>query len=268
MKFDQLVESVLNGLAKNESAQDLADKHKVSLAHIEKEITAGIQIELEHTKDRSVAKKIAMDHLFEDPSYYTKLATMEKKPKIFLDMDGLLADLFDKVAQEIHHKPYKDLSVEEKNEAKRIWIDKDEATKFFDKQGGVEAFFAGLPTFGDKTTQIIDTVMEFAGEYRICSHPAAMDREASKRGKIAWIKKHLSPAPVEMFFPQNKADYAIDDNGSPNILIDDFPPYIKLWRDAGGIAIEMRTDNFDSAQEVKEFLERELNRLTSAQSRL
>ena len=268
MKFDQLVESVLNGLAKNETVQDLADKHKVSLAHIEKEVAAGVQVELEHTKDRSVAKKIAMDHLFEDPDYYTKLKSIEKKPKVFLDMDGLLADLFEKVAQEIHHKHYKDLSAEEKNEAKRIWTDKEEATKFFDKQGGVETFFAGLPTFGDKTTQIIDTVMEFAEEYRICSHPAAMDREASKRGKIAWIKKHLSPSPIEMVFPQNKADYAVNEDGSPNILVDDFTPYIKHWRDAGGIAIQMRTDNFDSAQEVKEFLERELNRLTSAQSRL
>ena len=222
MKFHQLVEEVLNGLAKDKTPQDLADKHSVSLDHIEQQISAGIEVELEHTKDRSIAKEIAMDHLFEDPEYYLKLKSIEKKPKVFLDMDGLLADLFEKVAQEIHHKHYKYLSVEEKNEAKRIWTDKEEATKFFDKQGSVEEFFANLPTFGDRTKQIIDTVMEFAGEYRICSHPAAKDREASKRGKIAWIKKHLSPAPVEMFFPQNKADYAVNEDGSPNILIDDF----------------------------------------------
>lgn len=111
-------------------------------------------------------------------------------------MDGLLADLFEKVAQEIHHKHYKDLSVEEKNEAKRIWTDKEEATKFFDKQGGIQRFFANLPTFGNRTKQIIDTVIEFAGEYRICSRPASEDREASKKGKIAWIEKHLNPAPI------------------------------------------------------------------------
>ena len=33
----------------------------------------GIKIELEHTKDENVAKEIAMDHLAEDPEYYTKL---------------------------------------------------------------------------------------------------------------------------------------------------------------------------------------------------
>ena len=266
MKFDQLVEEVLNGLAKDKTPQDLADKHSVSLDHIEQQISAGVEVELEHTKDLSIAKEIAMDNLFEDPEYYLKLKSIEKKPKVFLDMDGLLADLFGKVAQEIYHKSYKELTEQEKNEAKRIWIDKEEATKFFDKQGGVEALFANLSTFGDRTKQIVDTVMEFAGEYRICSHPASKDREASKKGKIAWIEKHLSPAPVEMFFPQNKAVHAVNEDGSPNILVDDYPPYIKHWRDAGGIAVEMRTDDFKSAQEVKEFLEKNLNQLTSASS--
>lgn len=37
----------------------------------------GIKVELEHTKDRKVAREIAMDHLTEDPAYYEKLARME-----------------------------------------------------------------------------------------------------------------------------------------------------------------------------------------------
>ena len=262
MKFDRLVEAILNGLAKGKSPRDLADKHNVSLEHINKQIEKGIEVELEHTQDKSVAEEIAMDHLFEDPDYYTKLKSIEKKQtKVFLDMDGLLADLFEKVAQEIHQKSYKDLSDEEKSEAKRIWTDKEEAKKFFDEQGGVEAFFANLPTFGDRTEAIVDTVVSLTGEYRICSHPTSKDIEGSKRGKIAWIEQHLSPLPVEMFFPQNKAQYAVNEDGSPNILVDDFPPYIKHWKEAGGIAIEMRTDDFESAQEAKDFLEGELSKV-------
>jgi hypothetical protein len=178
--------------------------------------------------------------------------------KVFLDMDGVLANLFDRVAQEIHHKPYKNITAEEKAEAKKIWSNKKDAAKFFNHLGGVEHFFATLPTFGDRTQAVVDTAIKVAGEYRICSHPASIDREASKKGKITWINKHLSPQPIEMFFPQNKADYAIDRDGTPNILIDDFPPYINAWRNAGGTAIEMRTDNFNNAQEVKLFLEKEL----------
>jgi len=38
-----------------------------------KELKSGIEIEKEHTQDVALATKIAMDHLKEDPKYYTKL---------------------------------------------------------------------------------------------------------------------------------------------------------------------------------------------------
>ena len=38
-----------------------------------KELEAGIKVEMEHTEDPEIAKKIAMDHLSEDPLYYEKL---------------------------------------------------------------------------------------------------------------------------------------------------------------------------------------------------
>lgn len=37
------------------------------------ELARGIEVELEHTKNRRLAKEIALDHLAEDPRYYTKL---------------------------------------------------------------------------------------------------------------------------------------------------------------------------------------------------
>ena len=37
------------------------------------ELRRGIKVELEHTKSRKVAEKIALHHLDEDPKYYTKL---------------------------------------------------------------------------------------------------------------------------------------------------------------------------------------------------
>jgi hypothetical protein len=38
----------------------------------------GIEVEMEHTKDRKIAKEIAKDHLSEDPNYYKKLKKIEK----------------------------------------------------------------------------------------------------------------------------------------------------------------------------------------------
>lgn len=45
------------------------------------QIRRGTQHELEHTTDRAIARKIACDHLREDPYYYTHLAKMEKQYK-------------------------------------------------------------------------------------------------------------------------------------------------------------------------------------------
>jgi len=42
-----------------------------------KRLVEGIKVEMEHTDDELVARKIALDHLKEDPFYYTKLGAME-----------------------------------------------------------------------------------------------------------------------------------------------------------------------------------------------
>lgn len=44
-----------------------------------KELEMGIQIELEHTNDKDIAKQIAKDHLNEFSDYYTRLKAMESK---------------------------------------------------------------------------------------------------------------------------------------------------------------------------------------------
>lgn len=67
----------LRGLAKGKTPEDIAKKHKVDVAQIQKQIRAGIEVELEHTKSRTTARAIAMDHVFEDPKYYDKLKKVE-----------------------------------------------------------------------------------------------------------------------------------------------------------------------------------------------
>jgi len=42
------------------------------------ELKMGIEIEKEHTDDLEIAKTIALQHLAEDPKYYTKLKKMEQ----------------------------------------------------------------------------------------------------------------------------------------------------------------------------------------------
>lgn len=55
------------------SARMLAAKHNVSIGHIITQLRKGIQVEKEHTTYGQTAREIALDHLSEDPNYYTKL---------------------------------------------------------------------------------------------------------------------------------------------------------------------------------------------------
>ncbi len=61
---------------KDKISGGLADKAQPSDFDSE-QLKKGIKIELEHTNDEDVAKEIAMDHLAEDPEYYTKLSKIE-----------------------------------------------------------------------------------------------------------------------------------------------------------------------------------------------
>lgn len=45
----------------------------------QRELRMGIAVEMEHTKSRRLAREIAMDHLSEDPRYYTKLKKVHKE---------------------------------------------------------------------------------------------------------------------------------------------------------------------------------------------
>lgn len=73
-------EKIKGGLADNMSLSDIAHKHKVDIKTLTKQFLQGVEVEMkEHTKSKKEAIEIAMDHLVEDPEYYTKLKKIETK---------------------------------------------------------------------------------------------------------------------------------------------------------------------------------------------
>lgn len=58
--------------------EKLAMYHKVDLNVILQQLKQGISVESEHTSHKEVAREIALDHLKEDPYYYSQLAKVEK----------------------------------------------------------------------------------------------------------------------------------------------------------------------------------------------
>lgn len=70
-------EKLKGGLADKLSIGDIAVKHKVGVEELTKQFLKGFKKEFEHTKNEKEASEIAMDHLSEDPKYYTKLKKVE-----------------------------------------------------------------------------------------------------------------------------------------------------------------------------------------------
>jgi hypothetical protein len=60
---------------------ELAKKYQTTYGKVMIQLNKGIKTELEHTNNRLVAKKIALDHLAEDLLYYQKLRKIERKFK-------------------------------------------------------------------------------------------------------------------------------------------------------------------------------------------
>ena len=64
-------------LAKGYTIADIAEMKGVSLGYATEQLRKGMEVEMEHTDDKSIAEAIAKDHLFEDIEYYKKLEKME-----------------------------------------------------------------------------------------------------------------------------------------------------------------------------------------------
>jgi len=83
-KFEEQIYSVLGSIFaagkafKNKFTEEDADP---------KELAMGVKVEMEHTTDAEIAKRIALDHLEEIEDYYTRLKKMEEEAGIKESVD-------------------------------------------------------------------------------------------------------------------------------------------------------------------------------------
>lgn len=152
---------------------------------------------------------------------------------VYVDMDGVLADLFNHVG-EIH-------DVEHYNQ-----MTLDQWEEFFKNSNAYE-LFRSLPAF-PTANKLLQMVVDFAGGYTILSSPLNFDKEGSIKGKREWLAKHIHVPADNVVFEHDKYKYATS-NGKPNILIDDYGVNIRKWESAGGIAIKYQADE-DSLSKV------------------
>jgi pyrimidine deaminase RibD-like protein len=160
-------------------------------------------------------------------------------------MDGVLADFFAEYAKlaGVTNGSYRD-------------IPPAKVDPTLDKMIGTD-FFARLPMFPTAPQLVAMTVKQF-GKYHICSSPLRGDFANSEKWKRVWIQKHLKPQPTDIIITPNKAKYAVQKDGTPNILIDDRGSNISSWEAAGGIGIKYQADE-DSLQKVVDGFKRAMN---------
>ena len=160
--------------------------------------------------------------------------------KIYLDMDGVLADFFTGFANhaKVHH--WKQIQNKEKT------IQELQGTDFFNT----------LDTY-PSTMELVNFVQTLVGDddWGICSSPLRGDRDNSAYWKRVWLTRHFIMPKVEnLIFTGRKEQYAMDNiDGKPNVLIDDKPDNVGRWTAKGGVGIRYQA-NEDSLVDLKQKL--------------
>lgn len=161
-------------------------------------------------------------------------------PKVYVDMDGVLADFFSALAQYRGVDHWKDGGEDSVQDSIKAIQGTD--------------FFSTLPVFST-APNIINSVKAFTGgEWYINSSPLRDDHENSKKHKLDWLKNNNFD-PSGVIITTRKESYAINkQTNQPNILIDDKPSNLERWTAKGGIGIRYQATQ-DSPERVQKGLE-------------
>ena len=178
---------------------------------------------------------------------------VQRKPKVYVDMDGVIANFYAGVTQVTGHAEPRELALQDMEDTMASFKGTD--------------FFYQLPKY-EQADQLIALVNKMTGgDWYILSSPLKYDREGSAKHKAAWIRDKLKIQPKGMHFTGDKAQYATQADGTPNILIDDYPKYLNSWKDKGGIGVKYK-GHLGNIGDVKATLDKYLGQQGVAEAEL
>jgi len=159
---------------------------------------------------------------------------------IYVDMDGVLADFFGDWAKLM---------------GKDHWTKIDDISPALQKIRDTEDFWLNLP-LTDNAKNLLALIKDVKGEYNILSSPLPDDPN-SEPHKREWIKKNLNFfLPKQVIITHDKAKYATTEDGTSNILIDDYGQNIAKWEAAGGIGFKHKDHKFErTAKNIKQHMQ-------------
>lgn len=186
----------------------------------------------------------SLDNIYESVLYYRQmkenLGEIAQATEIYIDMDGVLADFFGEWAKLMD---------------KKHWTKIDDFPDALQKIRDTEQFWLELPIL-PQAKQLLALIKQVKGEYNICSTPLADDPK-SEPHKREWIKKNLAFFPPKnIHITHDKPQYATQQDGTPNILIDDYGKNVEAWEAAGGIAFKYKDHKFErTAKDIKQHMQ-------------
>jgi 5'(3')-deoxyribonucleotidase len=155
------------------------------------------------------------------------------KPIVYVDMDGVLADLYNHAAEISDVEHYNQMTPAQ-------W-------ETFFKDSDAYQLFRDIQPFSTANT-LLALVKKYAGGYTILSSPLSFDRAGSIKGKTEWLENHITVKPDNIVFEHDKYKYAVQSDGTPNILIDDYGVNTRAWDAAGGTAVKYQADENDLSE--------------------
>lgn len=151
------------------------------------------------------------------------------KLDIFLDLDGVLADL-----RRGMYDAWKPDFAYEDEEKLALWY--RDRIRWTTGPVLTHEFWAGLPLF-PWTLSLFERVKKF-GKVRICSNPGRPEFcAAAMAGKLKWCEQHLGLPPRRVVLVHEK--YLLANN--QRVLVDDSEENLDLWQKAGGIGLWFHT---------------------------
>ena len=171
--------------------------------------------------------------IFDVPDEIANLAEatvdeIAKSSEIYVDMDGVLADFFG----------------DWKKLVGKDWRKITDIGPALQKIRDTDDFWLKLPMTSN-AKNLLNLIKNIKGSYKILSSPLPDDPN-SEPHKREWIESNLNFFPPEdVIITFDKAKFATQSDGTPNILIDDYGVNIQKWESAGGVGFKHKDHKFE-----------------------
>jgi len=171
-------------------------------------------------------------------------------PHLFLDMDGVQADFFGRLAEEHGVQSYKQIPHPEQAINELANSSAERVYNFFRE---LQPLPGGIRLINWlKTNKIPFTVLSAP-----LRGPYASD---SIKAKKEWLDQYNPGTSDSAIFTSAKYKHA-KDGGRSNVLVDDFGKYLNAWDSAGGIAIKHEDGNTEKTiSDLEKVYEKYLNK--------